>query len=154
MILTFEVYGAPATKGSLKPIGNGRLVEEVKASGPWMTKVRAGALEAAHQCGWRHDGGAVLVEIEFVLPRPKTVVRPMPITRSAGDIDKLSRAVLDALTAVPPKAPREGRRGKPGKPGVITDDSVVVDLVASKRYPSGPTQFVGTRITVKGMSHG
>jgi Holliday junction resolvase RusA-like endonuclease len=153
VILTFEVYGAPAPKGSLKPIGNGRLVEQVKAAGPWMTKVRAGALEAAHQSGWQHDGAGVLVEIEFVLPRPKTVARPLPITRSAGDVDKLSRAVLDALTVVPPKAPRDGRPGKPGKPGVITDDSVVVGLVASKRYPSGPTQFIGARITVKDVSH-
>jgi len=158
VILTFEVYGVPAPKGSLKPIGNGRLVEQVKAAGPWMTKVRAASLEAAHQRGWQHDGGGVLVAIEFVVPRPKTVVRPLPIKRSAGDVDKLSRAVLDALTVVsakparPASPGRPGKRASPGKPGVLTDDSVVVDLHASKRYPYGPTPFIGARITVKDVT--
>ena len=159
MILTFEVYGVPKPKGSLKPIGNGRLVEEVRATGPWMTKVRAGALEAAHQRGWRHDGGGVLVAVEFVFPRPKTVDRPLPTKRSVGDVDKLARAVLDALTVVPAKPARParpgrpGKRATPGKPGVLTDDSAVVDLRASKRYPYGATEFVGARITVKDVSH-
>ena len=147
MILTFDVHGVPAPKGSLKHVGNGRLVEQLKASGPWMTRVRAVALEAAYARGWTHDGGGVRVEVEFVLPRPKTVRRTLPITRRA-DLDKLCRAVLDALTDVP----AHPARGKAGKPGLLTDDSTVVDLVATKRYPSGPTQFVGARITLKDVT--
>lgn len=138
MILTFDVHGVPAPKGSLRHVGNGRLIEQVKASGPWMTKVRAAAVHAALDLGWSHDGAGVRVEVEFVIPRPKTVKRALPITRRA-DLDKLCRSVLDALTADP----------KHGKPGILTDDSAVVDLVASKRYPSGVAPFVGARISIE-----
>lgn len=146
MILTFAVHGIPAPKGSLRHVGHGRLVEQVVASRPWMTKVRAAALTAAAATGWRHDGGAVRVEIDFVIPRPKTVRRALPTTRSSGDTDKLERAVLDALAAVRPRGKR------PGQAGVLTDDSVVVDLAATKRYPSGPAPFVGARITITEVS--
>lgn len=147
MILTFDVHGVPAPKGSLKHVGNGRLVEQLKASGPWMTRVRAAALAAAHDTGWVHDGAGVRVEVEFVIPRPKTVRRALPVTRRA-DLDKLCRAVLDAITTVPPRP----TKGKPGKPGLITDDSAVVDLVASKRYPAGDAPFIGARITLQDVA--
>ena len=139
MILTFDVHGIPAPKGSLRHVGNGRLVEQVKASRPWMTKVRAAALSAAADTGWTHAGQGVRVTVELVVPRPKSVRRPMPVKRSAGDLDKHCRSVLDALTADP----------RHGLLGILTDDSAVVDLVASKRYPSGEAPFVGARVTIE-----
>lgn len=139
MILTFDVQGIPAPKGSLRHVGGGRLVEQVKASRPWMTKVRAAALAAAADCGWTHDGQGVRVTLELVVPRPKSVRRPMPVKRSAGDLDKHCRSVLDALTA----------DARHGLLGVLTDDSAVVDLVASKRYPSGERPFIGAVIRIE-----
>jgi crossover junction endodeoxyribonuclease RusA len=139
VILTLDVRGIPAPKGSLKHVGNGRLVEQVKAARPWMTKVRAAALDAAATCGWVHDGRAVRVTVELVVPRPKTVRRPLPVTRSSADLDKHCRAVLDALTT----------DKRHGLPGVLTDDSTVVDLIATKRYPSGDAPFVGAHIAIQ-----
>lgn len=57
------------------------------------------------------------VNIEFVLPRPmSTPKRSTPPAIKKPDLDKLARAILDALTHT-----------------VIADDSQVVNLRASKR---------------------
>ena len=74
----------------------------------------------------------VSVRITFFMPRPKTVERHMPTV--PPDIDKLCRAVLDALTDV----------------GVWVDDSQVVDLGATKIYASGI--HIGAHITVEGLA--
>lgn len=74
----------------------------------------------------------VSVRITFLMPRPKTVKRHMPTV--PPDVDKLCRAVLDALTDA----------------GVWVDDSQVVDLGATKIYTSGI--HVGAHITVEGLA--
>jgi crossover junction endodeoxyribonuclease RusA len=61
--------------------------------------------------------GPVAVELEFVMPRPSaTPKRRTPPAVKKPDVDKLIRAVFDALTKV-----------------VWTDDSVVTAVSASKR---------------------
>lgn len=60
--------------------------------------------------------GPVAVELWFWIEKPKTVSRPYPSV--PGDIDKLTRSVLDALDHN------------------WEDDSRVVDLHAYKRYAS------------------
>jgi Holliday junction resolvase RusA-like endonuclease len=74
----------------------------------------------------------VSVRITFLMPRPKTVKRHTPTV--PPDIDKLCRAVLDALTDV----------------GVWVDDSQVVDLGATKIYASGI--HIGAHIIVEGLA--
>lgn len=61
----------------------------------------------------------VFLGLEFVLPRPVSVKRPWPSSRSAGDLDKHERTVLDALTGI-----------------IYVDDSQVVkmDPCPLKRY--------------------
>lgn len=75
----------------------------------------------------------VSVRITFFIPHPKTVKRHMPTV--PPDIDKLCRAVLDALTDA----------------GVWADDSQVVDLGATKVYATG--HHIGAHITVEGLAH-
>lgn len=63
--------------------------------------------------------GAVRVHLRFVLPRPKATPKTLPTppaVKRNGDIDKLARAVLDALTGP-----------------VLVDDSLVVELNCRKR---------------------
>ena len=50
--------------------------------------------------------------------KPKSSKTQFPVTRSSGDIDKLTRAALDAFT----------------ESGVFDDDSQVVRVVAEKYY--------------------
>lgn len=134
-ILSFSVEGMPIPKGSMKHIGNGRMVDQTKTK-PWMKEIRKAALlEAAVKARAEIDV-PVGVFIEFYFPRPLAAKNRMyPHKRSVGDIDKLSRAVLDALQ--PTKT----------EPGVLADDSLVVDLSAHKRYSGG--EFVGAYIAIK-----
>lgn len=74
--------------------------------------------------------GPVEVKLEFRIPSPKKPLHVLPISRRAGDIDKLSRAVLDGLTIG----------------GIIGDDSQVVVLKASKIYVQ---DYPGVIITIR-----
>lgn len=108
------VPGRPAPQGSKRHVGGGILVESSKAVAPWRTSVAWHAAQA-------HSGapldGPLAVRIEFVMPRPSGCPkRTTPAAVKRPDVDKLARAVLDALSDV-----------------VWRDDSQVVDLHATKR---------------------
>lgn len=81
---------------------------------------------------WPKDA-AVVVTLEFVMPRPvnlsKFDSRPMV---ARPDLDKLTRAVFDALTEA----------------GILADDSQVVELRAVKRRAS-VTETPGVQINVR-----
>lgn len=107
------IEGRPAPQGSKRHLGNGIMVESSKAVKPWRVDV-----------AWRVRGafltpfdGPVKLELEFVMPRPKsTPKKSTPAAIKRPDVDKLARAVLDAITGV-----------------VVADDSQIVHLVATKR---------------------
>lgn len=107
---------------------------------PWRDNVRAAALEAlrigpedeqgmAERIGFPFGGDPVIIDIRFTFARPtshfgtgrntdtvKASAPPFPSSHSIGDIDKLARACLDALTDA----------------GTWKDDSQVVSLLAHK----------------------
>lgn len=124
MELEFTVSGMPIPKGSMRHIGNGRMVDQTKTK-PWMRAVRTAALTRAKEMGIvEMIDVPVCVLVDFYFPRPAAAKnRLYPHKRSVGDIDKLSRAVLDALQPTRTEL------------GILTDDSIVVDLIARKRYP-------------------
>lgn len=62
--------------------------------------------------------GGVRVDLRFIIPRPKTVIRDRPSVKP--DLDKLIRAVLDGLTGV-----------------AYADDAQVTAVQATKRYGDG-----------------
>jgi len=109
----FFTPGRPAPQGSKRHVGGGVLVESSKAVKPWRVDVQWAARAA---CRAPLDG-PVALRLEFVMPRPKsTPKRSTPPAIRRPDVDKLARAVLDALTGV-----------------VVGDDSQIVDLHATKR---------------------
>lgn len=122
----FFVPGIPAPQGSKRHLGGGVLVESSKRVKPWRTDVRETAL--------RHFTapltGPVDVHLHFTFPRPKShfgtgrnagrvkqAAPPRYAHTQRPDLDKLIRAVLDALTGV-----------------AWRDDSQVVGLTATKRW--------------------
>lgn len=137
--IEFFVPGSPAPQGSKKAFRNqhtGRIqmTESSKALGPWRERV-ALASHLAMGGGALLDV-AVVVNLEFVLPRPKSAPRRStpPATKRNGDIDKLARSVLDAITGV-----------------VVVDDAQVVTLHAAKRIAEiGET--AGARIRVEAVA--
>jgi crossover junction endodeoxyribonuclease RusA len=129
--LDFFVPGDPAPQGSKRYLGDGRMVESSKRVASWRADIRAVAesvMKPRHEALWAVP---VAVELDFYLSRPKShfgtgrnaqkIKESAPNWPGRPDVDKLARAVLDALTGL-----------------VIADDSTVVELRASKSYGRRP----------------
>lgn len=89
----------------------------------WQRVVSAAAKSA--MLGDRPIAGPVSVDVTFFVAPPQKIPKARggyPIVRD--DVDKLARGILDALKNA----------------GVYTDDAVVVDLLARKRYAETPAQ--------------
>jgi crossover junction endodeoxyribonuclease RusA len=111
------ISGQPAPQGSKRHVGNGIMIESCKRVKPWRESIRCALTTEMGQPVTRLEG-AVRCGLEFVLRRPvSTPKRTTPPAVKKPDIDKLGRAVLDAITSA----------------GVIGDDSQVVSLMATKR---------------------
>jgi len=134
-MISFEVPGAPATQGShrVRRIARGKRRGQavVVADNPALYSFRA-AVAALAQAARRGAGiaeplaGPARLTVCFRLARPKRSPRALPCVRP--DLDKLVRAVLDALSGV-----------------LYRDDGQVVELIASKSYAAAP----GTRISLE-----
>ena len=136
----FEVVGTPAPQGSKRHVGNGIMRESSKALAPW----RATVAQAARMAVGANPplDGAVALFVTFRFPMPKS--RPKALRErgeawktTAPDIDKLVRAVSDALTEA----------------GMIHDDARIVTVTAQKHEVVG---WTGARIVVwkVGSLHG
>jgi Holliday junction resolvase RusA-like endonuclease len=134
-VADFDVAGLPIPQGSMRAFarrGGGRpiVTGDNPRTKPWKAAVTAAAAEARQ---WI-CAGPVVVEIDFRLPRPKshygrrgTVLPSAPsYPTTKPDVDKLERAILDALT--------EAR--------VWHDDSQVVALSAIKLWSEEPGAHV------------
>ena len=107
------VPGKPAPQGSKRHVGRGILIESSKELGPWRERVAL----AAHSHAPGLSTGPVGLTLKFVMPRPKSAPKlSTPPATKRPDLDKLIRAILDALTGV-----------------WFADDSTVTAVYASKR---------------------
>lgn len=123
-MIAFRVPGLPIAQGSKRHVGKGRLVESAKDLGPWRESV---ALMARRASGYARPSleVPVTVLVEFSFPTPKS--RAGQIRHATmPDVDKLARAVLDALKMA----------------HLIADDGRVSDLVATKRYSDEAGAYV------------
>lgn len=134
------VPGCPKTKGSLDFHGSGRVTENVIGSKEWRRQVAYLVRSERSGRGLVEPSPAsvaVGVRVLFVLPVPVGVYRVDPATGEladyiseyapievrSGDLDKLCRNVLDALTDA----------------GAYEDDVQVCRLIADKVYADGRT---------------
>jgi Holliday junction resolvase RusA-like endonuclease len=116
---SFVVPGEPIGQGSMKHIGNGRMIaSNDKKLRIWRQSI-VDAVQSKLQGNEIFFDGPTKLEVHFCVQRPKTVKREFPTT--PYDADKLVRAVGDGCT----------------DSGVISDDAIFVDIVASKRYGEG-----------------
>jgi len=124
--MRFDVHGLPIAQGSKRVIGKAVIESNQAKLKPWRQDVAGAAVAAMN--GSSPYSGPVSVKVMFFLPRPKShygTGRNSEHLKSAApvapavkpDVDKLTRAVLDALTGI-----------------VFHDDSQVVDLYAHKVY--------------------
>lgn len=114
--IVYNVHGIPRPQGSKRHVGGGRLIEASKYHKEWRDAIITATEDQADLTD--QMTGPLRCCLVFHIPRPAKPKFPWPISRRAGDIDKLARTVLDALTIG----------------GIIEDDSQIVHLNASKKY--------------------
>lgn len=125
--VTLTVPGVPATQGSKRHVGGGRLIEMDKKLPAWRAAVAYAAV--GHRArGWEPLDGPLSVQAVFYLARPKRPKFDQPAT--PGDLDKYLRALGDALTQA----------------GVIVDDARIVHWDARKAYAA---ESPGCVVTVR-----
>ena len=129
--LEITVEGSPVPQGSFRHVGNGRIISANPKLNAWRQTI---ADQVTEKTLVRLIDGSCTVQLVFTLPRPKSVSksrRDRPTTKP--DLDKLIRATLDAISL-------------PRYVQLLTDDSIVTDLHAAKRYadhtPPGVQIFI------------
>lgn len=122
-IITFEVLGKPQHQGSMRaftPKGWTRpvLTTTNKELKPWRQEVAACAERAMRDLnieGCIADGVPIRVEAFFTFTRPKSTKKAVRHKLTKPDLDKIARALLDAMSGT-----------------VYADDSQVSQLWVSK----------------------
>jgi len=123
MDLQFAVVGTPVPQGSMKHIGNGKLIpNNDKKLKDWRKLVAQSAME---QIDIRSYPDALRVTAFFVFEKPKSVKRDHPTV--PPDLDKLCRAVGDAISI---------------DANIINDDSQIVEWSAKKEYGDVAGAFI------------
>ena len=121
---SFFIPGNPIPQGSMKIIGKRMIHTRQKDLYAWRQAVG----EAAQGAGITPLTGSVTVDAWFYVERKKSVKRDEPNVRP--DLDKLTRAILDALTGV-----------------AYVDDAQVTRINVSKEYAKA-LDSVGVCVTV------
>jgi crossover junction endodeoxyribonuclease RusA len=125
--VAFRVEGDPVTQGSMKRFPNGGITHSNKKLVPWRQLV---AWTAKEVWGPEFVTGPVVLHCMFTIGRPKghygqganaMVLKPSAPDRHVQkpDVDKLLRAICDALTGI-----------------VYRDDSQIDGIHATKRWSS------------------
>lgn len=132
--IKFFVPGKPAPQGSKKHVGRGILVEASKELGPWRERVALAACDQTEKIIAKPD--EVGVTLRFILPRPASAPKTKrALASKRPDLDKLVRAILDAITNV-----------------IVEDDSQVVCIGAFKRI-ADPGEQPGVQVEVHHYDH-
>ena len=125
--LDFFVAGVPAAQGSKRHVGGGKMIESSKSLAPWRATIISEAVQANTEKV--RLTGPINLGLTFYFPRPVShygtgrnagKLKPLvsPYKSSRPDIEKLCRAVCDALV----------------QSGALQDDGQVVILHAKKLY--------------------
>jgi len=121
-MIVFKAFGVPIPKGSMKafmpPQGKFPIMtNDNTKTRPWMAIVKDAARQAVNSEVIPYSEAAIWIQIIFYLPRPKTLPKRIFWPTKKPDLDKLERAIFDALKDV-----------------IWTDDSQVVDSHPRKFY--------------------
>ena len=128
--MSFRVPGLPITQGSMVSAGRGMRHSNSDLL-DWREKIGWIAIQA-RPTGWpsiSNGEQAFGVELGFFLARPAYLPRRVLYPVKKRDVDKLLRAVLDALSGV-----------------LWRDDGQVIDVVVRKRFAVDPG--VEARVTL------
>lgn len=144
--IRIRAFGIPAPQGSKKHVGNGYMKESSERVQPWRESVRVASSESYQG---KPIEMPVSIAAHFLFPRPKShyrtgkfaaLLKPdapnYTTSHFNGDLDKLLRSTFDGLSF--------SCGGS-----VLKDDSLVVQVEASKRYSASdepPGAFIYVRL--------
>lgn len=134
--LTIWVPGVPVPQGSMNPGRRGKMFHKPELIA-WRDRVLIYAFNAAQRQGWVDNyDGLVEAAYTFVLPKPKqSKFKWWPGTKP--DLDKLIRAINDALSPVSPRR-------------ILSEDSRIIRYVAAeKQYALSENQPTGVRVVLR-----
>lgn len=126
MTISFTVYGTPRPQGSMRqfyiktPYGReARMTSDNRKLKPWRQEIAETALTVAGNRELRLSNEAALyARLVFYFERPKSVKpKKRPDMTVKPDVDKLTRAVFDALKGI-----------------LYRDDALIVSVMAEKQY--------------------
>ena len=125
--MTITVLGTPAPQGSkefkgMSRSGHAILAESSKKVKPWRISIEWAASEALGDCPRPLFTSAVRVDVIYSFERPKSVPKKRLYPLVPPDLDKLDRALGDALKIA----------------GVVKDDALIVCGFRAKAYCNGP----------------
>ena len=141
-VIHLHVRGIPQTQGSVRailPKGQSKPIvvqgsspEARKSLEAWRADIaKAGRTWCDHHWSFEPLTGPVQIRLVFGLYRPQSAPktrRTYPIGKNSGDLDKLARAVFDALTGV-----------------IWKDDGQVIGASVSKDY----AEVTGVAIAIR-----
>lgn len=145
--LDIIVLGIPITKGSYQPYTkNGKAINVDPRLTVWESKIRSVALNELHKFSQTAYDCPVQIIGEIRVPRPSSAAHTFPAYQTAkdkggGDLDKLMRAIGDALQAV------QSRYLGKSKPGVLSNDSRIIGWNLTKLYET-PKRPSGIYLTI------
>lgn len=129
--ITGEPKGQPRPRAFARKMGNVHVARfyDSDVADAWKRQVRLAIIQAAYASEWTLTMDAVLVSLNFAMPRPKSHFGAKGLKASAPrspagkpDVDNLTKLILDQIT----KTERVWR-----------DDSQVVSLFAHKFWALG-----------------
>lgn len=130
-VITFHAEGVPAPQGSKTRTRYG-MFESSKRVKPWREIVTQAAVQAGEDAALMGPlKPPYRVDVWFYIKKPKTTRATHPVAPTVGDLDKLVRAVGDALTAS----------------GLIEDDRHIVTIYTKKMWAVGEKPGATIRVS-------
>lgn len=149
--LAFAAFGQPVPQGSNRAYGSRIVASNGHLLKPWRQTLASAAIEQAALDQVAQFTGPVVVRAHFYFRRPQHHYRTgknagllrdsapdFPVNRGYGDLDKLQRAVGDALVDV----------------SILRDDDQIAAWRSNKRWcsPDAPMQQPGALIEVEDLN--
>jgi len=149
--LDIIVQGTPITKGSVQPwrTKHGKAVSVDARLQSWEAAIRGTAVSMMTASGLKPYDCPISITGEIRVPRTDKI-HDLPAWQTAktsggGDLDKLQRAIGDALQTTNSRYPGRNREG------VISNDSRIIHWQISKRY-ADETRPEGVYLTIRPIS--
>ena len=138
-IYEVAVYGDPITQGSMRKSKTGNIVhDKAEELTRWRQQIEDAFCEKYGTPTWQPINAAVRVEVIITVTARRALPPNTPVfADTKPDVDKLARAVGDALAPSPSSKIKAGSRAGQKHFRLLAEDGRIVSWGAQKTYPWG-----------------